>query len=622
MMTKIVFFDNINIRCKTNIEQYLEKDYTIYYFKCEKSFLNDFEIKYYIKYKRIIDVSSMIWKYELHCQAAFFAHENVDAIFEKYYSSNKSIKISYTLLGCSIELMYKKELLLLLEQLYEIELRINKIIEVKKATEIIYIPKRYIEIHTDILSPIQKNIKIIDFEKTNFIDKIKNIALLGYPIFLILKKIKGISINKSRKEFTVGISIGPHKRSIFEMNYWTEHFFLDEKEFPKEQVIFIDENGYKNISGYRQNKYNYTRLTDDRETISLDMLNKVITKFIPAWVRLLFISLSEPPFMIKTNRMVLTDYIKWNFFNDNIRIQNYVKRLLPDNISQIHILQINNIKTWFVFFDNTSHDYYLDWDGNKKNNTLFSFMYYDFAIIYGDIVERFFKKHRNFIGAYIKIGIVYGQIVHQLESGTLKSTIPLELKNKKFPKIILGIFDTSYSNWGHITPDDGIRFGSEIIKLLNEFPNMGIIFKSIKPPELVPQLNPIYNKLKNHERCLLYYMWENISASEVIACSDLVISAAYTSTSAEALAAKKKAIYYDVAGNDIGDKFYYNRYPNFVAHNYEELKNLINYWMNQVTESEFEKFLNTYVKDEIDPYLDRMALTRMRRLLMGEEHGS
>jgi hypothetical protein len=56
-----------------------------------------------------------------------------------------------------------------------------------------------------------------------------------------------------------------------------------------------------------------------------------------------------------------------------------------------------------------------------------------------------------------------------------------------------------------------------------------------------------------------------------------------------------------------------------VAHNYEELKKLVNYWLYEVTDKEFDNFLNKYVKNEIDPYLDGKALTRLRKLLMG--HG-
>ena len=133
-----------------------------------------------------------------------------------------------------------------------------------------------------------------------------------------------------------------------------------------------------------------------------------------------------------------------------------------------------------------------------------------------------------------------------------------------------------------------------------------------------PYLTPTYEKLKNHERCIFFarYDKEGVSAPEVIAQSDLVISAAYTSTTAEALGARKRAIYYDVTGHCIGDKYYFNGFPNLVAHSYEELKKLIRYWMYEVTDAEFDDFLSTYAKDEIDPYLDGKALSRLRKLLV------
>lgn len=75
----------------------------------------------------------------------------------------------------------------------------------------------------------------------------------------------------------------------------------------------------------------------------------------------------------------------------------------------------------------------------------------------------------------------------------------------------------------------------------------------------------------------------------------------------------KKAIYYDVTGKHIGDNYYYNRFPNLVAHNYEELKRLINYWLYEITDQEFNNFLNRYVKDELDPYLDSKAISRLQK---------
>lgn len=533
--------------------------------------------------------------------------------------------------------MYKKELLLNLEGIYETELKINEILKsFESFGEVHFVPESDFDIHSDGSSPLEKNVRIVRY--SNLKIRLKNISErlftddfkspkkglfpLFYPIYLFFKKFGGISNNKTFKEFKVGITITHHPRSIFGMNYLTETAFIDDTELKKEDVLFIDENGSRNIDGYKKRGWHFTRILDDRETVSPYFLyNKFFKAFLPVWVRTIFLSLYKEPFFMDTKRRILQDYILWNIFIENYKIDSYLKRMLPDNISKINIFGKNGVKTWLIFPDNTSYNYHLDWDKLTKNQTLFSFMYYDSAIVYGNQVESFFKKHRNFIKKYIRNGIFFSQIVRDLQQGKLKSVLPSLIKEKHLPDTVISVFDTTYVDNGPVKIKDGIKFGNDILKLLEDFQDIGIVFKAIKWPEQVPYLNEIYDKLNNHPRCLLFYMWnkEGISASEVIAYSNFIVSCAYTSTSAEALGAKKKAIYYDVAGNDIGDKYFFNNFPNFVAHNYEELKKLVRYWLYEVTDEEFEDFLIKYVKDEIDPYIDCNALTRVRKLLMEED---
>lgn len=630
---KIVFFEKIYKGYNTLIDNYIKDDYIIYFFEFDKKFIDSSKIKQYIKNEKLINASNLIFRYEIYRQASFLANENLDAIFEKYFSRVQSIKCMTKLLDCpDIINMYKKELLIYLENKYYIDFRINYISYNTKAGEVHFIPydDLNIHIHLDDSSPLQNNVKIINYANfrtriDKYFRKAKFSFFLLYPVYLFFRKVKKISNKKSPKKFKVGIMIERHPKSIFLMNYLTETFYIHEKEFPKEDVLFIDENLQKNLKEYKKREMRYTNLIRDREIVSTTLFwGKIMKHFFPAWLKTLYFSFSEEPILIKTNFMILSDYIIWHIFTDNYIINNYVRRMLPDNISKIHILSQKGIKTWFIFPDNTSIDYHLDWDQSKKNQTLFCFMYYDNAIIYGNQVERFLQKHTNFIKKYIKNGVIFSQIVRELQEETLKSILPVLIKEKKLPKKIIGIFDTSYSDIGPIKINDGIRFGEDVLVLLDDFPDVGIVFKTMKEPALTPYLIPMYEKLRNHERCILFYRYdrEGVSSPEVIAASDVVISVAYTSPTAEALGARKKAIYYDVAGHDIGDKYYYNRFPNFVAHNYEDLKKLTNYWLNEVTDREFEEFLNTYVKDEIDPYLDGKALTRMRKLLMEHERAN
>jgi hypothetical protein len=101
--------------------------------------------------------------------------------------------------------------------------------------------------------------------------------------------------------------------------------------------------------------------------------------------------------------------------------------------------------------------------------------------------------------------------------------------------------------------------------------------------------------------------------SETIAAADLVISAPFTSPTIESLGARKKALYFDSTGRF--PNTYYDRFPRFVAHDSDELKRVIDYWLNEITDEEFNAFLTTHILNELDEYLDGLAITRFRSLL-------
>lgn len=624
-MVHIIFFEKIDSSYDTIIQEYLKKKFKIYFFDVNKKYSKTKKFETYLDDMKIIDASKIIFEYSLYRIAAFHAHENVDYIFDKYYAKNKSIQNMNELLDFSaLGDMYKKELLTILEKIHLIQLKINYIIENNDCGDIYYAPSDYFIINSDEKSVLHKNVKVINCNNNvriyskHLSNKLFNMVLLFYPLYLVFRKIKWISNKKEFKKFKVGITID-HPKKLFFMNYCNEDYFIDDDELPKENVLFIDESGNVNVDDYKRYGYNYTRLLRDRETISTNLFfNKIIKCFMPIFFESIINSYREEIWTIVINRKILSDYIKWNIFVDNYKIYNHIKKLLPDNISKVHILSQNNVKTWLVFPDNSSNDYHLDWDETKENQTLFSFMHYDNLVVHGKIIERFFKKHKNKIKNYIKTGVLYSQIIIELQNGKLQSPLSDLIKEKHFPDKKIAIFDTTFADHGPVKIKDGIKFAEDILNLINDFPEFGFIFKAKKPIELTPYSISIYEKIRDHDRCLFFSRFDEfgISAAEVIAESDFVISAAYTSTAAEALGAKIKSIYYDVAGHELGDKYYFNRYPNFVAHNYEELKQLVKYWLYEITDAEFEDFLNTYVKDEIDPYLDGKAISRFRQLLM------
>ena len=128
---KIVFFEELNSSYDSLLESYLTSGFSIYCFRVDEKYRKKQKIKKYLESKKLVDISSIIFKYTLYRKAAFFAHENVDYIFDKYYSSSPSIENMKRLLDFpEITDMFKKELLLNLERIYETELKINEIVKI------------------------------------------------------------------------------------------------------------------------------------------------------------------------------------------------------------------------------------------------------------------------------------------------------------------------------------------------------------------------------------------------------------------------------------------------------------------------------------------------------------
>jgi polysaccharide biosynthesis PFTS motif protein len=628
---KIVFFEELNSAYNSILKGYIKRGFEVYCLRIDNRFKEKKDTKINLNSGKLVDASSKMFKFELYRKAVFLAYKNIEEFFNIYFPDIQSIKEMEKLIGTNkIVDTFKRELLFDLKENYFTELEINEIIEGKKNLEKIdFVTQNSLKLHKSDFSILEDRIEIIKLKNFRlklkkyltilFIDDLKTpkkgMLLLFYPIFLLIKKFGGIKRGKKSKEFRVGISV---TKGLFTMNFFLDTIFIDSYEMPKRDVLFIDESGQENIEGYLKGGYNYIRLRDDRVPLSSKLVKKIIKVFIPIWAKTILLSLKKEPFFFDSKRKILQDYILWSIFTETYKVKNYIKRLIPDALSRIHLLRATGTKTFLVYPDNDTYDYYLDWDESLENEEFYSFMHYDVAMIYGDKFERYIKKHRNQINKYVKTGVIFSQIVRELEDGKLKSNLITFIKGNNFPKKIIGVFDTSYGRETPLRSDDGIQFGKDILKLLEDYPDIGVIFKAKKELELTPFLVSTYKQLENHERCIFFarYDQEGISAPEVISVSDLVVSASFTSPTAEALGARKKAIYYDVSGKYKGERFYYNRFPNFVAHSYEELKILINYWLYDVTEEEFNNFLNTYVKDEIDPYLDGKALSRLRKMLM------
>lgn len=610
---KIAIFEKIDSSNYNKVKDLIEKEFAIYYN----------EIKKNINSKNLINISEIEFDYSVTLRAMKLSHKILDNVFDKKYSKYKSINNLINLFEYpNIINMYKKEILKRLVEKYTLILKTNELSKTKEIQKCILYLKcdkgdfKYFE---EVLNE-KIEVKIIRESFLSKLEKfIKKITYSFYPWYLLLKKVGSVGKSVKKKEFNVGITIN-HPQNIFSMNYYTESILIDEKELPKEEVLFLDETSKTNIKDYKERKYNYISLKDEKENVSKKVLLDIILKKVTvAWIKNIFYLIDDID-IFKTTCKALGDYILWNIVTDNYKIKNYVKWYIPDNISKIKVLRDSGIKTWLVYPDSYTSDYHNNWGEKVRITSEFTLMDYDCVALHGDKIERYFKNNRNEIKKYEKVGLIFSQIDLDIANGKLKSKIDEFIQNKmKRITSIIGVFDTSYLTWGDYKIKDGIKFANDMLKLLEKFEDIGMIFKAKKELEKTPELIEIYEKLKNHERCIFFSRYDGtgISAPEVIAKSDLVITAAYTSTTMEAFGANKKAFFYDISGKHLGEGYYFNKFPNLVAHNYSELEKLTNYWMNKVNKKKLRDYQKKYILNEFDPYLDGKALSRLREKLRG-----
>jgi len=270
-----------------------------------------------------------------------------------------------------------------------------------------------------------------------------------------------------------------------------------------------------------------------------------------------------------------------------------------------------------------------DMDIVKRRHWLWSFLFYDFYIGWNSRIVEYYKLHHQKIKNYCNVGCFWSEIILD-NNATLSINSYLkkrgtELKELKEGFKVVSFFDTSFFDGiaSKYPLKDGIKFYKDVFRLLSEDPNLFIIVKEKKPETIYSnkaffvysqdnrEYSEILKKLRAHVRC--YVAGHNADPVSIIKVSDLTVTHAFSSSTIEALGARKKAIFYDPMNRFRG--YYYDDIPNLTAHRYEELKYLTNKLLYEITDREYGEYLNREVLNKVENYLDGRGLTRFRSLL-------
>ncbi|HTY52220.1 MAG TPA: polysaccharide biosynthesis PFTS motif protein [Methanomicrobiales archaeon] len=453
------------------------------------------------------------------------------------------------------------------------------------------------------------------------------LVMVLFPFYILV--LVGIpSRGREPSRFKAGIRVyrtdfGCHRR------YRSTDFLVDGKDFDARNTLICAETPLE--ESYREclRKKGYTVAWIDRSLrgVTERCVGRWLKRGIPFWLRCIPRGFIEKPSTVRRTLEFLKTYLLWEAFCERFSLSHYVtyNDALPKDIVRNIVLERHGVGTWYYeHSSNTSNLFVPQVRGCQEYRTVhYSHLAFGHLVCWGDKIRRYYAMHPQEIGSYDLLGCPWSEHIDEIrrhpgENGCLaRAQEHFRRTLGDPPRRIISVFDTSASDSSILSERDLVGFLEGIARLIGEETSSGFIFKmKYEWPYLAsvwPELLPLYEKIRDSPRCLLIDALTT-EVSEAVAASDLVISACFTSPTIEGLGARQKGIFYDAAGSFRG--CYYDAFPDLVAHDYEDLWRLIRHWLDSVTPGGFDRYLDTYVKGELDAFVDGKGITRFRELLL------
>ena len=440
------------------------------------------------------------------------------------------------------------------------------------------------------------------------------IRFVFYPESLLLR-MRGKGSNQIKKKYKIG---GHLYHGIgFKTKPFSFDFFITDKDKWKDKIIYvIDEPAPAKYveevkqSGYKVVDFNTDLIRHSNRTLFFKShyLNTITLRI--QLFRLVFDRL----FYARTIYFAYRSELLWRIFNDRYEVGVLFHMMHPGDLASVAINQRYGIECVF-FYCSTTHNR-IDRNNNydSAEEVYYSNMIFD-KILSNKASNKWFRSNQNHIKNYIDIGSIMSDFVFNITQERInKIKRDLNIDNRM---ILLSFYDTVVGHIGTFSFEDQLKFMESINNLLDANSNFFIAFKSKEKPQIDSyplegkKILSMLDKLKENPR-FVYANKISLNSYELMAVSDLVISAPLSSVLFEAVIGGVKSISYDPNSRYIGDYMLAEQFPNFSAHSHDELEKLIKYWLYDCDEKEFIKFQNKYIKRFFDDYCDGRAVNRLK----------
>ena len=331
-----------------------------------------------------------------------------------------------------------------------------------------------------------------------------------------------------------------------------------------------------------------------------------------------------PWWIVRVAAYLVRDYGMWSSFLAAYEVDHFIChndfsfRHIPRNL----LLNRRQVRTWY-YADaiNTLSAFRANSRGGWSfRQTIWSYLLYDTFVSWNETFSRFLDTHPHAIGTFLNVGCLWSEQVRLLKEGVIGSSLREQLHRAGWSSAqkLVVVFDSTYMPRSPTDYADGLAFARDIRRLLDELPDLFVLWKekkargaSHRPDDTAGGLERYYAAMSGHPRC--FFAEHTRCPAEGIALADLTISFPFTSTGLESLGARVKALYYDPQGKYRGA--YYAAIPGLTAHGYDALRQRVRELLYATSAAAYDAYLDETIKGAVDPYVDGRGLTRFREAL-------
>lgn len=419
---------------------------------------------------------------------------------------------------------------------------------------------------------------------------------------------------KEKKIFSHGVAIISSRQ--LRKNQRGPNFLIDDRKILSKEVAYFP---LIPLSIIQKNKL--AQLSCG--VVLLPKTGKFFSNF-HEWKTLLWFALKQNIFCnaeeVNTASITFFNYFKWKKVLEDVKLKNFITHadFGIGHVGRNIALNQAGVQTWY-FTDSMSHPLIFR-DEKKKGMRMpyCAYQFYDHLVTWHDALARYYKEHPGSFKQTHVVGCIWSEHIKEKDQTRKQpSVITAELLDNFY---ILSCFDSTYLRNIELSYQEGIAFASHILQLVDECPDIYVIFKEKKErgihqildPVLGPRLIEIYNTMDSHPRITVCS--NQADASEIIAISDMVASFSFTSTTYEALSANRPAIWHDPLGCYVNT--IYGKIKGLTTHNYKEFKQRI----LEIKSMKDRIYQNPIPVNSslMDPYRDGKAIDRFRDLLISE----